>query len=317
MSSAGRHVVLGTGPLGRAVAHRLLDAGRSVRMINTSARMAEQPVGVELYGARLEKPERASELLRGAEVVYVCVGGPLERDLQAWPPLHASIVAAAEEHGTRLVFADNAFLYGDNGGAPVTPDSPAQATTRKGALRKRLDEQLSQAHARGRTAVTVARSSTFYGPWVRNSFLGERVFDRLVRGRAMQVLGDPRLPHSYTYIDDVARTMVVLGRDERALGRVWHVPTVAALPTLEVLHRAAALAGQPCRVSKAPRALLRIGGVFSAPTREIIELLYLVEKPFVFDSSRTTEYFGLHPTPLETGLRATIDWYRAASGGQQ
>ena len=255
--------------------------------------------------------------MRGAEVVYVCLGVPLGRDLEAWPPLLASILAAAEEHGIRLVFADNAFLYGDNGGAPLTPDSPAQATTRKGALRVRLDEQLSQAHARGRTAVTVARSADFYGPWVRSSFLGERVFDRLVRGRPMQVLGDPSLPHSYTYIDDVARTMVVLGRDERALGRVWHVPTLPAVSTREVLRRAAALAGQPDRMSRVSRPLLRMGGVFSASTREIIELLYLVEKPFIFDSSRTTEYFGLHPTPLETGLRATIDWYRSASGGPQ
>ena len=56
------------------------------------------------------------------------------------------------------------------------------------------------------------------------------------------VLGDPDVPHSRTYVPDVGRTLAVLGTDERAWGRPWHVPS--------------ATAGEPARswpVASAPR----------------------------------------------------------------
>ena len=45
------------------------------------------------------------------------------------------------------------------------------------------------------------------------------------------------MPHGYTYTPDVARGLAILGRDPRAPGRVWHLPTAAKLTTREAIAR--------------------------------------------------------------------------------
>ena len=308
----GRVVILGTGALGRAVAKQLLASGSPVRMINRSARMDEQPAGVELYGARLENPTRAVELLAGAETVFLCVAPAYHRYAEDWPPLLQSILHAAEQHRLRVIASDNVYLYGDTDGKVMTEESAASAATEKGVVRARLDRMLWETHARGKARIAVVRGADFYGPWVRQSLLGERVFGRLLAGQPMQVLGNPGLPHSYTYIDDMARAMVTLAVDERGLGKAWHAPTAAATTTRELLERSARLAGRPLRIATVGRLTLRLGGLFSPAMRELLEMQYLVEKPFVVDSESFTRKFGIAPTPFDIGLAETVAWFRAA-----
>lgn len=47
----------------------------------------------------------------------------------------------------------------------------------------------------------------------------------MAAGKRAQVLGNPGVPHTVTFIDDFARALVVLGSREEALGEVWHVPS--------------------------------------------------------------------------------------------
>ena len=43
--------------------------------------------------------------------------------------------------------------------------------------------------------------------------------------------------------------------------------------------------------------------------RELREVLYQFERPFVLDSSAATETFGLQPTPMEEALATTLEWW--------
>jgi nucleoside-diphosphate-sugar epimerase len=125
------------------------------------------------------------------------------------------------------------------------------------------------------------------------------------------VVGDPDRLHSYTYVDDFGRALVTLGQREDAFGRAWHVPTAPALPTRATVAMIAALAGQPARVSAAPGWMLGLMGLFDPQVRELKEMLYEFDADFVVDSSRFEATFAVSPTPLETSLRATLDWFRA------
>ena len=55
-----------------------------------------------------------------------------------------------------------------------------------------------------------------------------------------------------------------------------------------------------------PEPVLWLGGLFDPIAREVREMRYQFERPFVLDSSRTTATFGIDPTPLDEALRATI-----------
>ena len=57
--------------------------------------------------------------------------------------------------------------------------------------------------------------------------------------------------------------------------------------------------------------MMALGGVFIPEAREMVEMMYEFEKPFRVDSSKFVRTFGDLATPHETGLKATIDWYRA------
>src|SRR5215216_3757717 len=71
-------------------------------------------------------------------------------------------------------------------------------------------------------AVSV-RAADLFGPHVAESLAGARLFGPALAGKKVQLLANPDLPHSLTYIRDVGRAMVTLGENEAALGQAWHV----------------------------------------------------------------------------------------------
>jgi nucleoside-diphosphate-sugar epimerase len=121
------------------------------------------------------------------------------------------------------------------------------------------------------------------------------------------VIGSPDAPHSWTYVHDVARTLVTLAREERAWGRPWHVPTNPPLSQREVVAALAGAAGLPApEVRGIPNWLITALGVASPMMRELKEVTYQFERPFVLDSSAAAETFGLEPTPMDEAIRVTL-----------
>ena len=64
----------------------------------------------------------------------------------------------------------------------MTEEMPPAATTRKGRLRARLAETLLAAHRDGRVRAVIGRGSDYYGPGVRQSAAGERLFPAVLSG---------------------------------------------------------------------------------------------------------------------------------------
>ncbi|MDQ0196849.1 hypothetical protein [Paenibacillus wynnii] len=44
------------------------------------------------------------------------------------------------------------------------------------------------------------------------------------KGKDCTVMGNPDKKHTYTFIDDFGKALVVLSQHEDAFGEVWHVP---------------------------------------------------------------------------------------------
>jgi hypothetical protein len=82
-------------------------------------------------------------------------------------------------------------------------DSPLAPSSKKGALRVELASERLAAHARGDVRVTVGRASDFFGEDLPYSCWSDRFFQRLYAGKPGECMGDPDMPHSYTYAGDV------------------------------------------------------------------------------------------------------------------
>jgi nucleoside-diphosphate-sugar epimerase len=304
------HVVFGTGPVGTSVMEALMQRGRCrVRMVNRSGR-ASVPEGVEVVGGDATHEAFAREVSQGASVVYFALNPPYNKWPELFPPLQAGVLEGAAAAGAKLVVMENLYMYGPTDGRPLTEDLPYAPNTRKGTIRARMSEELMEAHSSGKVRVAIGRASDYFGPHVLVSAAGEQVFGRAVEGKSAQVAGDPNQPHTYTYAPDVGRGLVILGEREEALGQAWHLPSPETLTTRQFVEMIFEEVGKPARIQAAPKILLRAMGLFNPGMREMIEMLYEFEEPFVVDHSKFEQAFGEQATPLREAIQRTVRWYR-------
>src|SRR5215216_7759728 len=285
------HVVYGTGAVGMAVMDTLVQNGRRVRMVNRSGH-ASVPDDVEVVGGDAADEAFTREASEGASVVYFALNPPYNKWPELFPGLQAGVLEGAAAAGAKLIAMENLYMYGPTDGRPLTEDLPYAASTRKGVVRARMSEELMEAHKSGRVQVAIGRASDFFGPGALASAAGEQVFGRAVEDKSAQVAGDPGQPHTYTYVPDIGKGLVILGEREEALGRAWHLPSSETLTTREFVEMIFEEVGKPARIQAAPKILLRAMGIFNPALRETIEMLYEFEEPFVVDHSKFEEAFG-------------------------
>jgi nucleoside-diphosphate-sugar epimerase len=305
------HVVFGaTGAIGGVVVIELVHAGRGVRAVS---RGGQAPYGAQGVAADVSDPAQAARAAAGASVIYHCASPPYARWPELFPALTGSILGAAQSSGAKLVFADNLYAYGPVDG-PLREDLPAAAHGPKGKIRAGMAAQLLAAHREGRARVVIGRASDYYGPRGTGSTGGETVFGRSLAGKKPQWTGRLDQPHTFHYLPDIARGLLVLAGRREADGQIWHLPAAGPLTAQQFFDLIATAAGQPVPVhaSIASPALLAAAGLFSPLLREMRETTYQFREPFVIDASKFEAALGhLEPTPHHDAVQRTVAWYRS------
>ena len=123
-------------------------------------------------------------------------------------------------------------------------------------------------------------------------------------------MGDPDMPHTYTFIPDIGENLVRLGERDDALGRVWHLPSPETRTTRDVVALVYQAAGTEPRLKVTPAWQMRALGLVNRTVREINEMRYEFDEPFIVDASRAETELGLHATPLADAVEQTVRWYR-------
>ena len=310
---SANHVVFGTGAIGRAIMEELVRRGESVRMVNRSGRADEVPAGVEVVAADLFEPSKVREVTSGAKVVYQCSQPAYTRWVEEFPALQKSIIDGLTESGTKLVLVENLYMYGDTNGKPMTEDMPHNAHTRKGKVRAEISKSAFDAHRAGKVRVAVGRGSDFFGPWgLSTAAMGERTFYPLLKGKPAGLVGNIDLPHTHTYIKDFGRALVVLGERDEADGQAWHVPNDNPRVTQrEMVKMIAEKMGIEPKMSAMGRGMMWFGGFFIPEAREMVEMMYEFEQPFIVDSTKFENTFHMKATPMREAIRETVAWYKS------
>jgi nucleoside-diphosphate-sugar epimerase len=311
MSEPNLNVVVGIGAVGRAVIDELVGRGLPVRAVARRA-ATHLPDEVELVEADITDPADARRALADGAVVYHAASAPYDRWPELLPPLMRGVLGGAAGPGARIVYADNLYAYGPVD-APLTEDLPSRATGPNGRVRAILADELMEAHATGTVRATIGRASDYYGPRGRLSTAGERLFVPALTGKPAQILGDPDLPHTFTYLPDFARGLVTLGTHDEAIGQIWHLPSAETLSTRAFAELVFDGAGQPPQVRVMPSALLTVAAWFSPTLRAVKEQQYQRERPWIVDHSKFEQAFGAVVTSHRDAIAATLDWYRKAA----
>lgn len=309
------HLVVGAGPVGTTIARLLADTGHTVTVVTRSGTGPQHP-SIRLERADAADTERLTALALDrshgpAASIFNCVNPPYHRWPIDWPPMHRAFMTAAERSGAVLVMTDNLYAFGPDATMPMRDTDPMRATGAKGRMRATMAQDLLDGHAAGRFRATLARASDFFGPEVLGSALGERVMPKVLAGKKVSVLGSLDVPHDFSYMPDVARTLVTLATDERAWGQAWHVPNPPSLTQRAAVQALARAAHTDVKVTAVPWAAVGALGLFVPAMRELRETRYQFDHPFVADATRTTDTFGITATPWDEAAAATVAWWRA------
>lgn len=301
------HVVLGaSGAAGAAIARELIAQNKNVRVVSRS--------GKEQFGANVEQVradvanlDDARRACAGAAVVYNAVNVPYPEWSAKFPTLVASIIEGAASANAKLIVVDNLYMYG-NVDVPLTENLPNRADTKKGALRGQMADTVMSAHQAGKVRVAIARGSDYYGPYVANAMVNEQSFRAIQAGKQAMWAGTLDAPHTLTFINDFARGIAILGERDDMLGQAWHIPAAEPLTGRQFLQLAYEVAGKPAKIGCYSRTTMKLVGLFSPVVREVVEMLYEFEKPFIMDASKFMHAVPeFKPTPHREAIRLTLD----------
>lgn len=315
--SPSLQVVFGAGQVGATLATLLRERGLPVRVVRRSTQTAH--AGVELQCGDAADPAFCREAARGASVLYHCMNPPYSA--AAWtellPKYMENLITAAASTGARLVVLDNLYMLGRPEGRALDEDSPVHPCSRKGEIRARVAEQLFRAHREGRVQAVCGRASDFYGPGGRLSSLGDWFWPAALAGKTARLPFDPAMPHSWHYIPDVASGLLQLGlAEEDVCGKPWMLPCAPACAFQDLLTGLEQALGRPLSAARVPGWLLRGLALVLPMMRELKEMGYQWDEPFVVDDRRFRTRFGLSPTEPGPALRATAAWAVAQYGAR-
>lgn len=302
------YVVTGAGPVGWTVAEQLAEQGKTVRILTRSGSGPEHPL-VKRVKADVQDAGQLRDAFAGAAAVFHCIHGS-SYSVDAWqaelPAAEQTVLAAAGEAGAVVVFPESLYSYSE----PQRPMMEAGPRTAEGGKRGVRTKLLAARDASPVNTVSVV-AGDFFGPRVRISHGGERVVPTVLAGKKLWVIGSTDQPHSFTYVPDLAAAMIHAAETPPLWNKVWHAPTGPAVTQRQLATAFTEAGGVAApKIGDIPGWALRAMAVFSKDFREVAEMLYQFELPFVMDSAASEAAFGLRPTPLPEAAAATVAWWR-------
>ncbi|WLP90738.1 NAD-dependent epimerase/dehydratase family protein [Gordonia sp. NB41Y] len=264
----------------------------------------------QLLAADLTDPDAASRAVQGSDIAYLTVGLPMDstRWERQFPAIMANTIAACREHGTKLVFFDNTYMY-PRTSTPQTEDAEFRPAGRKSVVRATIATMLLDEMRTGAVDAVICRAPEFYGPGKTKSLTNSAVFDRIRQGRRAMIPVSAHTRRSLIWTPDAARAMGLIGNTPDAYGQTWHLPVDPARPSYaDMISVAREITGHRIRHATIPAVAFTIGSLFDKSAKEVSELIPRYGADNIFDSTKFAARFPDFPiTPYRQGIGEILD----------
>jgi UDP-glucuronate 4-epimerase len=231
----------------------------------------------------------------------------VDANLQGFANVLEGCRHAGSEH---LVFASSSSVYGANTKLPFRTSDNVDHPISLYAASKKANELMAHSYAHlYRVPTTGLRFFTVYGPWGRPDMAMWLFTEAILAGRPIKLFNHGNMRRDFTYVDDVVEAVVRLVDRPAAPDPAWSGerpdPATSTAPyriynignnkPVELLRVVAEL--EACLGVKAKRELMPIQpGDVPETYADVDDLMRDV---------------GFRPaTPVETGIRNFVDWYR-------
>lgn len=315
-------LVLGaTGGIGGALSRRLVAAGWQVKALHRNAAAQGARAGITWVQGDAMRQEDVVAAAAGVALIAHAVNPPGYRDWETLVlPMLANSIAAARASGARIVLPGTVYNFGPDAFPVLTEDSPQHPVTKKGAIRAEMERRLREASKDG-VRTLIVRAGDFFGPGAGNNWFSQGLVKPGKPLRSITYPGRRGIAHQWTYLPDMAETIVRLVEREGELPAfaVFHMNGHLDADGAQMIAAIRRVAGKPDLPARSfPWWLLPLAAPFVTLFREMKEMRYLWQEPLRMDNARLVAFLGAEPhTPLDEAVRATLAGLGCLDQGQR
>lgn len=201
-----------------------------------------------------------------------------------------------------LVYASSSSVYGANRSIPFRVEDRVDHPVSLYAATKKSNELMAHcySHLFG-IPTTGLRFFTVYGPWGRPDMATWLFTKAILEGRPIDVFNHGKMKRDFTYVDDIVQGVVRVNdqvpgpADTEATNAPWRVFNIGN--------------NQPVELMKLISCVEECLGM---EAEKIMQPMQPGDVPATYaDVDALQEAVGFRPsTPIETGVRRFVDWYR-------
>lgn len=299
------HTVLGAnGQIATELIHYLHDnITHDLRLVSRNPRKVHDTD--QVVSANLMDAEATAAAVAGSDIAYLTVGLPMDSTLweQQFPVMMANTIAACQQHGTKLVFFDNTYMY-PRTSTPQVEDTEFRPVGRKATVRAHIANTLLEQMRKETIEAVICRAPEFYGPGKTQSLTNSAVFNRIKQGKRPLVPVSAHTKRTLIWTPDASRAMGLIGNTPDAYGQAWHLPVdPQRLTYREMIEIAGQITGNDINYITIPEKLFALGGLINQSVKETAELLPRYRDDNIFDSTKFATRFPDFPiTPYRRGI---------------
>ena len=262
-----------------------------------------------LFSANLLDYQQTSNAVKGSQIVYLTVGLPMDTKLvqRQFPVFMRNTIDACIEHGAKLVFFDNTYMYPQNN-IPLTEETKFDPVGPKGKVRAEVANMLLDTIHAGKLNAAICRAPEFYGPDETRGITNSLVFENIKKARKPKVLLRADTLRTLIWTPDASRATALVGNTPNAYNQTWHLPCDDSRLTFkQIIEHASSVCGRAIHYKVINTFSLKLASLFNKKIKEILELLPRYQQDNIFLSDKFKERFPqFKVTPYKRGIEIML-----------
>lgn len=214
------------------------------------------------------------------------------------------VVKIAEKQRAKIALVDNIYAYGRQSTNRITEETRKEPQTKKGKICLAMENKLKESNIPS----LIVHLPDLYGPNAENTILYETL-KNVAQGKKANFVGNMQVKREFLYTVDGAKAMVELALRDDTYNQNWNVPAVHTITGEELVKILRDITGYKKGIRTVSKGMIRLIGIFSPSMKEVVEMLYLTERPVILSGEKYEKEIGTLPrTSYRVGLEETIIW---------
>jgi len=301
-------VIGASGGMGYALVNELVSRNIKVKAFARNkeklVELFQHDKNVEIISGDAFNEQEMMKASNDVDVIFHAISFPY----QDWEKKHNRcldmVIKIAEKQGAKIALVDNIYAYGRQSTNRITEEGRKEPQTKKGKIRLAMENKLKESNVPS----LIVHLPDLYGPNAENTILYETL-KNVAQGKKANFVGNMQVKREFLYTVDGAKAMVELASRDAAYNQNWNVPAIHPITGDELIKILREITGYKKGIRTISKGMIRFIGVFSPSMKEVVEILYLTEKPVILSGEKYEKEIGTLPhTAYRVGLEETIVW---------